>query len=186
MRKTNLKEYDESSLIHLLKQGDVEAFEEIYDRYADRLYFYALKLTKNGDKAKDIVQETFLRLWKNRAEISRNDTVSPLLFTISRNTIYSEFRKVLNAPIFEDYVNFKDALKTKDGVSEDLASYHNFLNRIHVILEDLPPAQREVFQLSRFGLLKIKEIASQKGISEQTVKNRLSLALKTIKNKLKI
>ena len=80
-----------SDTIEKLKQGSYEAFDTLYNMYADSLYGFALLHTKSAVQAEDIVQETFLKLWNMRASLSVEGSFKSMLFTIARNHVIDVF-----------------------------------------------------------------------------------------------
>ena len=85
-------------------------------------------------------------------------------------------------PIYEEYIYHIDTLSTED--THDKLKDNEFLFRFLKTIEKLPDTQQKVIRLSRFKQLYNKEIAEKLSLSEQTVKNQLSLGLKTLKEKL--
>jgi RNA polymerase sigma-70 factor (family 1) len=181
MSKTKVK--SEADLIRELKQGSRSAFNEIYMMYFKRLYGYCLKLSKDKDLAEDIVQDVFLRLWNMRAEIKQEETVRSLLFIISKNYLIKSSYNMIHSLVFEDYVSYQD--KLKDEVSADShIEYNEFLTRLRHEIQKLPQTQQKVIELTKLKQYSVKEVAQQLSLSEQTVRNQLSIGLKTLKDLL--
>lgn len=177
--------YSESKLIALLKNGDRDALGELYNRYSVRLYNYSLKAVKDESTAQDIVHDTFLRLWENRASIKSDTTVSPLLFTISKNLVINGIKKMVHSRIYEDFVTYKNGPERfRNAEAEDNLDFMFFRKRLNSIVRDMPQTQKDVFILSRIKGMKNQEIANELNIKEQTVKNKISMALKVIREKL--
>ena len=96
-------ENDDKMCISQLKEGSEQAFSELYMRFSNKLYGFALAQTKNTSLAEDIVQETFMKLWNTREQLDCYGNVHALLFTIARNLIIDSFRKQIAKIDFEDY-----------------------------------------------------------------------------------
>ncbi len=171
-------------LIRKLRKGSHEAFNACYDIYADRLYGFILVHTKSPSIAEDIVQETFLKLWSNKEKLTEEGDFKSMLFTIAGNLIIDAFRKQINKPEFEDYIKYFDNEIVADNSSEEIIYYDEFLEKLTLSKRILTEGQRHIFELSRESGLSNKEIASKLGITEQTVKNHLSAALKTLRTEL--
>ena len=107
-----------------------------------------------------------------------------MLFTIAGNLIIDAFRKQINKPEFEDYIKYFDNEIVADNSSEEIIYYDEFLEKLTLSKRILTEGQRHIFELSRESGLSNKEIASKLGITEQTVKNHLSAALKTLRTEL--
>jgi len=176
----NTKVKSEVDLIRELKQGSRQAFDQIYVLYSKRLYGYCLKIAKSREDAEEIVQDVFLRLWNMRKEIRQEKTVRSLLFIISKNYLIKSYYNRINSQIFEDYVNYEEKLRNEDHVDSKI-EYEEFLKRIRLAMHKLSETQRKVIELSRFRQYSVQEVAEQLSLSEQTVRNQLSLGLKKLR-----
>lgn len=173
---------EEQRLIERFKLGDYKAFTLIYDRYAKSLFSYSLQYTKRVEDAEEIVQDVFVRLWRQRERVRQEDTLRSLLFIMAKNMLINAYRIRVNQPSYEDYLNYVDKLTTED--TRNRVDYSDFLKSFHKVLRTLPPTQRKAIMLSRIQQLSIKEIAEHLSLSEQTIKNQLSLGLKKLRTEL--
>lgn len=172
--------------IEKLKRGSYEAFDTLYDMYADSLYGFALLHTKSSVQAEDdIVQETFLKLWNMRASLSVEGSFKSMLFTIAKNHVIDVFRQQINRPDFEDYIRFCEDEHLLDNTSVEKIYYDDFIDKLAIAKQKLTPAQRNIFEMSREEGMSNAEIAVLSDISEQTVKNHLSAALKILREELR-
>lgn len=173
---------NEPQLIFSLKNGSYKAFERIYQLYAKRLFAYCMQFTKSQEESEEIVQDVFMRLWTNRTKIRQENTLRSLLFIMTKHYLINAFRTKINQPEFEEYVHYRNELSV-DETSQHL-EYEEFIAKFHAILKTLPETQQKVITLSKIEQLTNKEIAEKLSLSEQTVKNQLSLGLKFLKEKL--
>lgn len=173
---------NEPQLIFSLKNGSYKAFERIYQLYAKRLFAYCMQFTKSQEESEEIVQDVFMRLWTNRTKIRQENTLRSLLFIMTKHYLINAFRTKVNQPEFEEYVHYRNELSV-DETSQHL-EYEEFIAKFHAILKTLPETQQKVITLSKIEQLTNKEIAEKLSLSEQTVKNQLSLGLKFLKEKL--
>ncbi|UBD72718.1 RNA polymerase sigma-70 factor [Parabacteroides goldsteinii] len=173
---------NEPQLILSLKNGSYKAFERIYQMYAKRLFAYSLQFTKSQEESEEIVQDVFMRLWTNRAKIRQEDTLRSLLFIMTKHYLINAFRTKINQPEYEEYIQYVNE-HSVDDVSYQL-EYQEFVTKFRAILKTLPETQQRVITLSKIEQFSNKEIADKLSLSEQTVKNQLSLGLKTLKEKL--
>ena len=171
-----------SNTIEKLKRGSYEAFDTLYDMYADSLYGFALLHTKSSVQAEDIVQDTFLKLWNMRASLSVEGSFKSMLFTIAKNHV---FRQQINRPDFEDYIRFCEDEHLLDNTSVEKIYYDDFIDKLAIAKQKLTLAQRNIFEMSREEGMSNAEIAALSDISEQTVKNHLSAALKILREELR-
>ncbi len=172
----------EAELISALKHGSRKAFESIYQMYSKRLYAYSLQLTKSSAEAEEIVQEVFIKLWVSRTQIRQEESLQSLLFIMSKHYFINAYRAKINHPVYEEYIDYKDVLST-ENVHQQL-EYEDFLRIFRQSMEELPVTQKKVIRLSRMEQLTNREIADKLSLSEQTVKNQLSLGLKSLREKL--
>ena len=96
----------EKQYILELNRGSYKAFDALYALYSRRLYAFALKMTKSQSDAKEIVQDTFVRLWLNRENVLPEDSFQSYLFTIAKNAILNKMRTLINMPVFVDYMEY--------------------------------------------------------------------------------
>jgi RNA polymerase sigma-70 factor (ECF subfamily) len=178
-----LLQREEQILIAEFKKGSVHAFDSLYQMYAHRLYAFCKTYTKQSDDAKDIVQEAFLHLWQVRESIRAEASLQSLLFTMVRNRALNYLAARVNSPVFEDYVDYANELAV-DADGDRRMEYTEFMHKVDDEVEQLPASQRNIFRLSRFECLSNKEIAERLSLSEQTVKNQLTKALKQLRERL--
>lgn len=170
---------DERVLTESLKSGSEAAFTEIYDLYGRRLYLFCLQYVKSVELSREIVQEVFVKLWLYRTKIDTSLPLSPLIFKIAKNLLINAYKKRSNSVIYEDYLIYKDSL-VQEG-SHGSIDYSQFEAMVYRCINKLPHTQRQVVMLSRIDQLSNKEIAVKMKLSEQTVKNQLSLAIKQLR-----
>ena len=173
--------HSEPELIALLKQGSQEAFKSLYDLYARRLYAFCMEYTKSREDTEEIVQDAFIWLWRNKENIRQEVTIKNLLFLRVKHFLINAWRAKVNTPIFEDYVDYINSLPAE---SRDHLEYMDFRDTVMSIIDQLPKTQSKVVKMSRLEGFKNKEIAEKLRLSEQTVKNALSMGLKFLKERL--
>ncbi|MCM1452204.1 MAG: sigma-70 family RNA polymerase sigma factor [Clostridium sp.] len=152
----------------------------LYDLYAGRVYSFAYSLAKSREDASDIVQEVFARLWANRKDIEVGKPLIPLLFAIGKNLFISAYRKRMASRCYVDYVEYLDSLAESETASSAL-EYDEYKRSVAAAFKALPLRQRQIVALSKFQGMKNAEIAKELNLSEQTVKNQLSLGLKALR-----
>ena len=145
--------------------------EEIYKTIAPRLTNWLVSTGSSYHEACDLVQSTFLKIWKMRDDLHGDNTdVSGLAFTIARN-----LRK--NLARDDARLTFVDEIKDEDGGSTGPAqspSDAEYLRRrLSAAFAKLPPILRDAYTLFQVGELPIHEIARQTGVSENLVKVRI-------------
>ncbi len=174
-----VEENNEEELIRRLKRGDYNAFCRIYDLYAKCLYAYSLQYIKQAEDAEEIVQDVFVNLWNRRDTIRQEQTLRALLFIMAKHLLINAYRAQVNQPVYEDYLNYQDRLSVED--TRYRMEYSDFLKKFDSALATLVPTQQKVVRLSRLQQWSNKEIAQHLQLSEQTVKNQLSLGMKKLR-----
>lgn len=174
----------EPELIELLKRGDPKAFSEIFLLYSKDIMRFCLSYIKNVEDTEDVVEDVFISLWENRKNLRAVTSVRPFLVTCARNKILNLFRKRVNSPVYEEYVEiFHGGMVSISG--EKTIEYDEFEKKVMEIIDALPPTQKKVLRLSRFEYLSNSEIAETLNLNIQTVKNALSTGLKILRDRLK-
>lgn len=165
-----------------LSNDDEKAFEFIYWKYNAHVYNFANSLLYSPKIAQDITQDVFLKIWEKRHEINPEQNFNAYLFTIARNMVYKETeQKLLAEQSLRQLQEEEDVL---DMSTIQTLDYHFTEELCRSLVEELPPARREIFKLSRFERLSNKEIALRLSISERTVETQLYRATRFLKRKL--
>lgn len=167
-----------------LKSGSYEDFNILYTIYADMLYNFILNLTKSPIEAQDILQDTFMRIWQTRERINLDLSFKTYLYTIARHLIIDSLRRQVDNIVFDDYICSEAFQKYSENDVERNISFDEFKERVSKAKEKLTPKQKEIFELSREKGYSILSIAEKLQLSEKTVKNQLTLALKVMRAEL--
>ena len=166
-----------------LRDGSRKAFDQLYHLFFPELYAYCLKCCKSTEAAEEIVQDTFVQLWVKRTEIREAARIRHLLIVMAHNKLINAMRYTASSPDYECFVDYNNQLASPAEGDLQL-EYEEFLVRLRQALDELPATQRQVVELSRLKGMHNDEIARTIGRSEQTVRNQLSLALKTLRKRL--
>lgn len=167
---------NESSLIKQVIEGSEQAFNKVYKQYAPRLYGFCYQWTKSREDAEEIVQETFIKLWATRNNISNRNSLKPLLFTIAHRQIIDLFRQRVRSVTFEDYLIVKDSLQDMS----DTLEYEQYMEIVEHSLQFLPQNQQRIFRMSKLESVPYEEIAKRLNLSVKTIKNESSLGTRTL------
>jgi RNA polymerase sigma-70 factor (ECF subfamily) len=182
-RVMDYKYTSDAELVSLLNKGNRGAFTEIYDRYNGLLYTFTYKRLQNREEAKDLIHELFFKLWEDHPYIDIKVSISAYLYGALRNNMLKVIARNKVASRYID--SFQHYIDTEPNNNTDHLVRHNELQSfIAGEIANLAPRTRHVFELSRKSNLSRKEIAEELGISEETVKSHMKMALKTLKTKL--
>lgn len=172
-----------NTLLLQLKEGSYHAFTKLYEGYFDLLYGFVFSLTRSHDTTAEIVQDTFIKVWINRHNIDLDKSFKSWLYRIAHNLILDEIKKKFHTPLFEDYLIHISDEKLAVTEEEEL-DFDTFKKTLCRVKTELPPRQAEVFELCKEQGLTAADVAQQLNISEQSVYNHLSQAMKTIREKM--
>ncbi|UKT63003.1 RNA polymerase sigma factor [Pedobacter mucosus] len=175
----------DSKLLELICSGNHLAYATLIDRYWEQLYRHIWFKIKNSDDAKDLVQDIFLSLWKNRSKITLDvkDSLAPYLFRSAKYLVINHFSRPRITVINEQALI--TALETPSEIkTDDLMLTNELKELLDNEVNQLPERLQVPYRLSREQELPIREIAEKLSLSEQTVKNNISTALSVIRLKL--
>ena len=172
----------EADLIVALKDGDIKAFGELFDRYGKRLYHFSMGYLKSSTNAEEIVQEVFLKIWNNREELSIQKSFESYLFTIAKNGILNTIRKSKSEQV---YFNYKKLHPDKNVLLDDELDFNELERAYKLSIEKLSPRRKEIYLLSRQESLSNAEIAEKMNISVKTVENQMTSAISEIRKNLR-
>ena len=185
----------DTDIFEALGTGDEAAFHKLFTMYWPRLYAYGMKFVKSDETVRDIIQDSFMKLWKMRHSL-KPVSVSSLLFTMVRNACLNYLKWQLSH-VKVALVELNDSKSPSGGGREQLYNidfgwpsdsetiYDELVKHIDDVLSVLPERTRQIFMMSRFEGLKNREISRQLGISETAVEKHISRALKALKSRFK-
>ncbi len=175
------------TIINGIKQGDISSFEKLYEQYYIYLCTTAEHIVRNSSDAEEIVSDVFVRLWNIREKLEITTSVKAYLIRAVRNTAlnYLEGSK-LNNKLFDNISTSDFQLLAWDS---DYPLGQLYEKEVLEILDQginkLPDNCRKIFLLSRNEDLKYSDIAERQGISVNTVKTQMKIALSRLRENLK-
>lgn len=167
-----------------LKRGSYKDFKILYDTFSGNLYGFVFGLVKSESMAKEIVNETFIKIWINREKIDADQSFKSYLFKISKNNIIDSYRRQISNPVMEDYLDYSNSIQLSENNTFSQIDYDGFIEKLEQAKLKLTARQREIFELSKEQGLPSKEISQKLKISEQTTYNILSSAIRIIKKEI--
>lgn len=178
------KNKSERGRIEKIRAGNKEVFEDLFFEYFYDLSSFALQITKSRDRAKDIVQEVFYRLWKRRKDWTIHSSLKAYLFQSVRNEALNQIDRQQNRKNINEQFTLYSTKGSAGQTSGNEQVDQQLLDRIWNVVSKLPDRRRSVFVLHRKHGLSYKEIAQVLDISRKTVENHMGLALEDIRKEL--
>jgi RNA polymerase sigma-70 factor (ECF subfamily) len=175
----NEHKYEEARLISMLNDSSEYAFQLIYDRYRNRIYKLAVRYLSSPVLAQEIVQDVFLKLWFERANIRREYPLESWLITVARNQLINQLKKLAR-----DWRSVGDAgiLERLSEDPLDTIKDREYQEMLNEAIESLPEKQKAVYTLARNEQLSYLRIAEKLNISPLTVKTHMARALDHIRS----
>lgn len=177
-----MKNLSDDMLISLFAEGKNEAFDELLNRYKDKLYNYIYMVVQNREIAEDVFQDTFVRVIVQVKSKRYNEKgrFQGFLFRLAHNLIVDIYRQEQTAQFISpteagyDIFNDKDLC---DQSLEDRVSYDQVLRDVRRLIRFLPEPQQEIIRMRFYEGLSFKEIADKLNISINTALGRVRYAI---------
>ncbi len=185
-RPTSTEEITDEALMQAFARGNVNAFEQLYDRHETGVWRFVFRSVQNNAVTDDLVQELWFSVTRSAASYEPTAKFKTWLFTMARNRVIDHVRTSKNhasidAENEEGESMFSDlAAESRLGPLRQVSSREQAKALLDAI-EQLPEDQREAFLLQAEGDMSVEEIAVAIGVTFETAKSRLRYA----RNKLK-
>ncbi len=166
----------DNSYILRLHAGDEACFEEVYYQYNQFLYSYFFKRIRSEQVCEDLVQETFIRLWKYRLHLNASLSFNIQLFRIAKTTLVDVAKRTSKAPV--SYVPYNELPEVEAEDSFEISLDKK--EKLRYLIATLPPVRKKIIDLKINGYSN-KEIASQLMITVKTVENNINSAYKELR-----
>ena len=171
-------------LLSQIQSDDEQALLVLMQRYDKGLFRYIKSKTNSIEAAEEAVQDIFISFWHNRYTVIITDSISPYLFKAAKNKVIDYYiANSKKAPRFETLLSDYEHLTTPSP--ENTIIETELKDWLIEEVDKMPDNVKNVFRLSRMEQLPVKEIAGKLSLSEQTVKNNLTIALKRLQVRFK-
>jgi RNA polymerase sigma factor (sigma-70 family) len=183
-RQPSLADDADRAVLERVAAGQLDALEELYDRYRTMAYSIALRITADASTAEDVVQDAFLGAWRNAARYAEGrGSVKTWLLSIVHHRAVDALRRRRPTTELPDAESLPPAALTLPDIWPEVAAG---LDRedVQSALRTLSEVQREALELAYFGGLTQQEIAARTNTPLGTVKSRIRLGLLTMRRAL--
>jgi RNA polymerase sigma-70 factor (ECF subfamily) len=182
--RERLRELDDSGVVSAFLEGEQRAFDELVNRYQNRLLNFVYRTTGDRERAEDLVQEVFVRVYRHIHRFDRSRKFSTWIYTIASNLAKNELRNrsrnplVLFQTIRRNWEDDDRPLQFEDPASrpDDLYRKRHLREVVEDAVDKLPPHHRNVFVLRELEGKSYEEIAEITSCNLGTVKSRLNRA----------
>ena len=179
MTKSNISD---NELYALLAQDDEVAFNVLYQRYFKRMLYKALLKLQSDTDAEEIVQDTFVDIWKSRHRIQIKTSFHTYAAAIVRYKVMA--RMAANKKLLHTNMEDIQQLEVVDNATQQWLSFYDLRKEIEATVKQLPEKCQLVFRLSRESGMSDKQIAAELDISQKAVEGHISRALKSLRGSL--
>ena len=166
-----------------LSEGSRTAFDWLFIRYQPKVVAFLKACTGDEEQARDIAQDIFFNIWKDRAKLSGVRSFEGYLFQMARFSVYNYYDHL---DVVKKYV--EEGKKQPEGTAvgpEEKLKERQIKARIAETVRKMPRRRREIFIMSRWGGYSNDEIAERLNINKRTVENHLTAALSGLRSALK-
>ncbi len=175
-----MPDFDDNKLFASLKRDSLEAYEMLFKKYYKLLCLQASRILRDGAGAEDVVQELFIEIWDKKKYRQIDTSLKAYLYSAVRNRCLNKIRKErLISRNQEAYQEYRQ--KTKEPVWMEQKELSLNLNRA---LQKLPAQRLRAFTLVYVENKKYQEAADEMGVSVNSVKTHLRLALRILREQL--
>ncbi len=175
--------HNEKALLIQVANGDEVAFRELFYAYRPRLIGYVLSLSKSEQAAEDIVHDIFLDVWVRRQQLPEIEQFTGWLFRAvqyrARRVLQRRAKEKLIVAELQHEADGEPRVDAKEQLTNKKVQQF-----IRQSIDKLTPQQRKIFLLSRHLGFSHAEIAERLGLSQQTVSNHLSEALRFLRSEV--
>jgi RNA polymerase sigma-70 factor (ECF subfamily) len=171
-------ESEDTNLLLNIKQGDSHSFELLFRRLYPKLCAYAQKFLHDTNDSKEVVQELFLNIWKNRDRIDESQSLTSYLFISTKNRCLNLLETKKNRSKHAEllwYLYVQESTENNNAFQQLVVN--DLEKNLNIAVDHLPKECKRIFELSRYEGLKYQEIAQQLNISIKTVETQMSRAL---------
>lgn len=171
----------ERHLLTAIAAGDEKAFRVMVEAYWNRVYYNTLTLVKTPAMAQDLTQDIFLKIWLQREKLTAVENFKSYIYVVGRNQVINALRKKIMESAIDDMHALREDMQAPDLQLEEKDVYRVLMEGV----EKLTPQQKLIFKMSRIEGLTHEDIAKRLGLSKNTVKVHMVIALNFLRGWLR-
>jgi RNA polymerase sigma-70 factor (ECF subfamily) len=157
---------------------DQNAYRQLFTLFYKSLQHFAATYVRSPETAEEIVSDVFMKVWKKRAGLVRIHNLKLYLFISTKNTALNYLRSQKKLPLAVE--QYQVQLQSIYFDPEKLMLTAEMMNRVQKAINDLPPRCQLIFKLVKEDGLKYREVAELLSLSNKTVENQMTTAIKKI------
>jgi RNA polymerase sigma-70 factor (family 1) len=176
--------HNESIILRQIAEGSEEAFAELFDHYHPNIYTTVVRLAGDREKAEELVQDVFLKVWTNRKMLPEIQHFAAWLYTITTNETFTSLdklkrtkKRMMAASNASDLIPHISIETPADHLEEK-----EYATLLHHAIQRLPEKQQLAYKMIREQGMSRQEVAIILGVAPETVKEHLSRAMKSVRS----
>jgi len=163
-----------------IADGDQYSFRILFHHFAGRLVMFAQSMLGTKEAATEVVDDVWVRIWKNRVTLPQIENLRVYLYTATKNAALNYLSRKAKTMVTEPFNDINVQLRDEHCPEQQMITQEIF-SKIHAAVLDLPPRAKIIFKLVREDGLKYSEVAEILKISKNTVDAQMVIAVKKIK-----
>ena len=173
--------YDSNLILLKISQGDLVAFNALFEQYRNSLFTYLFKITKSAETSEEIVLDVFLKIWHGKELIPQIENFDAFLFRVAHNKAIDFLRSLKRNPVLQQPVWELMQAHLSDEAADKCLMLKNTEMIISAAINHLSPQRQKVFYLRHYDGFTNDEIAKKLQLSRITVRNHLAASVDFIK-----
>jgi RNA polymerase sigma-70 factor (family 1) len=161
-------------------RGDETAFTQLYLHFGKKLILFGVSLVRSREIAEELVEDVFVKLWANRQNITAIENIRVYLYVAVKNKALNKLSQKATELIAAPFDYLDTTLDEFAASPYDLMITSEMMERMHQVIETLPPRCKMIFKLIREDGLRYKEVAEILNISINTIDAQMAIAVRKI------
>lgn len=177
----------DNEIVLAFRNHNEEAFNEIYEQYSRRIYFFVFQHCNNKELANDIVQNTFISVYRGIEKLKHPEAFHQWILQIAYNELQTIMKKENRYPFHDqDFEEYNTIFEFKQLGTREKVESIDFFNALHTAIKSMSPKFREIAILRYYEELSTREISNVLSISIGTVKSRSFRMQKVLQKELQL